>query len=153
MLDPDPVVPLAMTLAQALREALQAVRSEYLERHTESMARLAASPTWAQLPDDQKAAILNRQGISGVPEVRLGTDRELLDSLADISLEGWATRRDALSQRFENARTEAATLLEPKAVRVALPSATLRNDEELRAWLAEVEAMVREQLDSGPVIV
>ena len=88
-----------------------------------------------------------------MPEIRVGTEQELLASLAGISLESWATRRDALPQRFTKALEEAAKLLEPKAVRVSLPSATIRKEEELRAWLDQVEAKLREQLGKGPVIV
>ena len=43
--------------------------------------------------------------------------------------------------------------LEPKAVRVTLPSATLRDEEELRTWLAQADARIRGQLRKGPVIV
>ena len=151
--DPDPVVPLVKTLTQALREELQSGRETYKNRYEEEMQRLTSTAIWNQLLDDQKATILNAQGISGVPEVRVGTEQDLLASLAEISLESWTTRRDAVPQRFANALTEAAKLLVPKAVRVTLPSATLSNEQELRAWLDEVERKLREQLGKGPVIV
>lgn len=151
--DPDPVPPLAQTLAQALRTALREAREAYADLHTQEMQRLASSEVWQRLTDEQRAGILNRQGISGIPEVSVGTEQELLASLAAISLEVWATRRDALPQRFSNALTEAVKLLEPKAVRVALPSATLRDEEELLAWIDDVKKRIREQLRKGPAIV
>jgi len=116
----------------------------YLGRFVADLKRLAP---------EQQAEILNRQGISGVPAIRVGTEQELLSSLAEISLESWATRCDALPQRFAKALEDAAKLLEPKAVRVTLPSATIRNEEELRAWLDQVETKLRDQLGTGPVIV
>src|SRR3954447_11524903 len=117
------------------------------------MDRLAATDTWTRLTPEQQADILNRQDIAGVPEVYVGTEPDLLASLAEISLDSWATRRDALPQRFAKALEEAARLLEPKAVRVSLPSATIHDGEELSAWLKKVESTVREKLGNGPVIV
>ena len=48
--------------------------------------------------------------------------------------------------RFAKALEEATKLLEPKAVRVFLPSATIRTEDELRTWLGEVERKLRVQL-------
>jgi hypothetical protein len=151
--DPDPVVPLVSKLTQALRDALQQAREAYATLHQREQAWLASAEIWKRLPPEQQAEILNRQGIVGVPEIRVGTEQELLTSLAEISLESWATRRDALPQRFAKALEEAARLIEPKAVRVSLPSATIRTEGDLRVWLGEVEAKLRAQLDRGPVIV
>jgi hypothetical protein len=151
--EPDPVAPLISRITQALREALQETRETYATLHQREKARLESSEIWKRLTPEQQAEILNQQGIAGVPEIRVGTEQELLTSLAEISLEAWATRRDALPQRFTRALEEAAKLLEPKAVRVSLPSATIRNEEQLRTWLDQVEARLREQLGKGPVIV
>jgi hypothetical protein len=151
--DPDPVAPLVSRLTQALREALQEAREAYSTLHQQEKERLGSSEIWKRLAPEQQAEILNHQSVAGVPEVRVGTELELLESLAEISLESWATRRDALPQRFTRVLEEAAKLLEPKAARVALPSATIRSEEELRAWLDLVEAKLREQLGQGPVIV
>jgi hypothetical protein len=42
-------------------------------------------------------------------------------------------------------------LLKPNVVHVAIPRRTLNDDGELKAWLTEVEALIREKLKSGPV--
>jgi len=60
---------------------------------------------------------------------------------------------DAVPQRFTRALEEASQLLEPKAVRVVLPSATIKNAAELDQWLADVREQVEEQLNQGPVIL
>ncbi len=153
LLDPDPVAPLVGKLRQALREALQAARAAYVDLHEEAMSRLSATEVWKRLTPEQQAEILGRHVIAGVPEIRVGNELELLASLTEIPLDSWATRRDALPQRFARALEEAAKLLEPKAVRVTLPSATLRDEEELRTWLAQADARIRGQLRKGPVIV
>jgi hypothetical protein len=151
--EPDPVPPLLGRLVQALREALQEERSAYAILHQQEKDRLAATDTWTRLTPEQQADILNRQDVAGVREVHVGTEPELLASLAETSLDYWATRRDALPQRFAKALEEAARLLEPKAVRVSLPSATIHDGDELKNWLTKVESTVREKLGNGPVIV
>jgi hypothetical protein len=151
--DPDPVVPLVSRLTQALRDALQREREACLVLYEQEQVRLASAETWKRLTPEQQAEILNRQGIAGMPEIRVGTEQELLASLAEISLESWATRRDALPERFARALEQATKLLEPKAVRVTLPPATLRTDGDLRGWLVEVETRIRAHLEEGPVIV
>jgi superfamily II RNA helicase len=48
---------------------------------------------------------------------------------------------------------EAAKLLKPKAIHVSLPSATIRNVEELDEWIDNVRSEITEGLKNGPVIV
>jgi hypothetical protein len=48
---------------------------------------------------------------------------------------------------------EAQRLAEPKAVRVSLPSATIKNGQELDAWLSEAKTAIEAKLKDGPVIV
>lgn len=153
--DPDPVEPLIKELAQALREALQNRRSEYAGLYEQKKGELEQHESWKGLGPEEQAEILNRHGLSGVPEIAVGTEKELLESLEEISLEEWSTRRDALPERFKKALEEAQKRLEPEALPVILPSppATLHSDEELRAWLEEVERKLREALKKGPVIV
>ena len=77
----------------------------------------------------------------------------MLGSLDRMPLDRWATLRDALPQRFQNALVEATQLLQPKAVAVALPRATLTSEAELDAWLARVREEVLKRLPEGPVII
>jgi superfamily II RNA helicase len=56
-------------------------------------------------------------------------------------------------QRFSRALDEASALLEPKAVRVVLPGATIRNATELDQWLSAARQQVEKQLKDGPVIL
>ena len=63
----------------------------------------------------------------------------------------WQARCDALPQRFQKAQRDAAKLIEPKVVYVTLPSATIHNDAELEAWLAQARKQIHERLRDGPV--
>ena len=61
----------------------------------------------------------------------------------------WQAQCDALPQRFQKAQRDAAKLIEPKVVYVTLPSATIHNDAELKAWLAQVEKQIRRPWEMG----
>ena len=83
----------------------------------------------------------------------MGTTEEVLDTLRHTKLSELRAFRDALPTRFNNAAATAAKLLEPKAQHVSLPGGTIRNDDDLKTWLAEAEERIRERLKHGPVIV
>lgn len=86
-----------------------------------------------------------------MPGIKVGTEAEVIASLEAMSLNMWQTRCDALPQRFQNAQRDAAKLIEPKVVYVTLPSATICNDAELEAWLAQVKKQIQDKLKEGPV--
>ena len=77
-------------------------------------------------------------------------------SLRSMSLTVWADRTAALPKRFDEVLIGAAELMEPDAVHVTIPGHTLRNPDEIRTWLKEMETMLLEKLESaggGPLIV
>ena len=61
------------------------------------------------------------------------------------------SKAQALPSRFETARHAAVQLLKPNVVYVALPKCTLNDEDELKAWLTSVDALIRDKLKSGPV--
>jgi hypothetical protein len=152
--EPDPVPPLADRVTQRLREELTNVLADYAAVYDREMKALEASATWQRLTDEKKAAILKDCGIQPPAEVRTGTEDEVVRALGATPLDTWRARRDALPTRFQQALERAAKLLEPKAVKVALPSATIRDEVELKAWIDTVHARIKQHLDERvPVIV
>ena len=55
--------------------------------------------------------------------------------------------------RFSSALATASKLREPQAQEVTLPSATIKTEADLVAWLADAERRIRHKLKDGPVIV
>jgi hypothetical protein len=104
-----------------------------------------------KVTEKDQQGILARNGLAAVPGIQVGTESELVASLNGTSLEMWQANCDALPQRFQKAQREAAKLIEPKVVYVALPSATIHNGTELDAWLAQVRKQIQERLKDGPV--
>ena len=101
----------------------------------------------------QQDDLLGRFSVKTLPEVAIGSVEEVIDTLESCPLENWTERTEALATKFSNLRMEAARLLEPEVQYIALPKCTLKNEEELAAWLAEVEATLRNGLNDGPVMV
>jgi hypothetical protein len=160
--DPDPVAPLCDKLTQVLREKLTAHHARYQQLHQEGMAVLVGqasglpatgtvAPPWQQLTDPQRQSILDQHGLTTVPGIKVGTEAEVIASLEAMSLEMWQARCDALPQRFQNAQRDAAKIIEPKVVYVTLPSATIHDEAELEAWLAQARKQIQESLKDGPV--
>jgi len=117
------------------------------------MATLVDSETWKKIDGAQQKQILADEGIDGLPDLSVGSESDLIGTLEQTPLPAWKTKTDALIQQFARAAIAAAKLLEPKTQRITLPSGTLRNDDELKAWLDKVEKQIREKLKDGPVIV
>jgi len=151
--DPDPVPPLCDKLTQALRETIKQAQQQYERTHVEEMQRLAESEVWQKLPEEDRGRILRQQGLGDVPEVKLGTQQEVLGSLQQRPLSSWRDQLDALPTRFEKARVEAAKRLEPKAVSLKLPPATLKTEEDVDLWWETARAEIVEKLKKGPVII
>jgi len=149
--DPDPIAPLCVKLTDILRQNLTALHSGYAKAHEDGMAALQATEAWSKIAPEDQQDILARNGLTTVPGIQVGTEAELVASLDGTSLEMWTANCDALPQRFQKAQREAARLIEPKVVYVALPSATIRTEAELEAWLTNVRQQIKDSLKNGPV--
>jgi hypothetical protein len=151
--EPDPVPALTRDLTTALRAQLSDLQTAIASAFQDGEDRLASSSLWGRLDGGQRATIsADFQLAAPKPEV-LGSDEEILAALRSRNLTDRKNLLDAVPQRFTRALEEATRLLEPKAVRVTLPSASLKSTEDLDQWLSEVRALVEDQLKEGPVIL
>lgn len=151
--NPDPVAPLADQAMKLLRSALVAAQQAYERVYDAEMNALGSDPNWMKLADEQRAQLLEGQGLGGVPAISTGTEAEVLDTLDGMTLGTWEDRREALQNRFGQVRLKAAKLVTPKAIRVTLPSRTLSDEAAVKAWLGEVEASLLSKIKDGPVVV
>lgn len=149
----DPVPDLARTVAEALRSALVEADSKHEEAYAAQQTRLEGTDSWRQIEQEARDAILRQAHIEPADTGPTGTEQEVLDSLDRLSLDGWRTRTAALPQLFAEARAQADKLVEPKTRHIKLDSATLRTEEEVRAWAAKTERSLIEQVKQGPVVV
>jgi hypothetical protein len=151
--DPDPVPEMIEKLTTALRTALNEAHAACACGHESGMATLEASPTWQQLKPEQRYDLLTKSAARLVPPIKVGTTEEVLDTLRQTKLSELKAVCDALPTRFSSALAAAAKLLEPRAQAVSLPTGTIKDEGELRAWLTEAEQRIRAKLKDGPAIV
>ena len=151
--DPDPVPELTKQLTTALRVALGKLQNDLAAAFKAGDEKLAASQVWSRLSDEQRATLATTYQLKPPANEPIGTDDEILTALRASTLADRRNLLDAVPQRFSRALDEASRLLEPKAQRVVLPGATIRNATELDQWLADVRKHVEEKLKDGPVIL
>jgi hypothetical protein len=151
--NPDPVPGMVEKLTSALRTALNEARAKFTADYEARLEALTESPTWKQIAQPQRHEILGANAIREMPKIAVGTTEEVLDTLRHTKLSELRAISDALPTRFQNAAGAAAKLLEPKAQHVHLPGGTIKNDDNLKTWLAEAEDCIRKKLKDGPVIL
>ena len=76
--------------------------------------RLEEAESWRQIEQTKRDEILSGLHIEPVSRGATGTEHEVLESLAHISLDAWRTRTASLPQLFAQARAEADRMVEPK---------------------------------------
>lgn len=152
--DPDPVTPLLEQIGAALRTELQERYRGFERERAAGIAALAAADEWQRLPEPQRAAIVARQSLLAAAPPQTGDDTALARSLETASLGEWETRRAALPTRLKAARDEAARQLEPQAVHVSPPGATLKSEAEVDVYLGALrERIMREVAAGRPVLI
>ena len=151
--NPDPVVPVAKEMGADLRSELAASAAQYAEALEAGRQQLEADATWQKLPPEKRQTLLNSVGVLGRPLPPSGTDEELVAALTQCPLATWRSHTDALPAQFAKAHAAAVKELEPKARRIVLPSAIIRNGTDLEQWLGQVRGTVEAGLNDGPVIL
>jgi hypothetical protein len=151
--NPDPVPALVTKLTESLRKALNEAHAACIAAQAKGMDGVESNPLWQKLAPEQRYEILSKNGVRQMPAIAVGTTEEVLSTLHKTKISELQALCDALPTRFSSAVTAAAKLLEPKAQSVDLPGGTIRNEDDLRAWLDQVETLVREKLEKGPVIL
>ncbi len=151
--DHDPVQALLDKTVDLLRNSLNHHVEAYRKTFDREMALLEQDANWQKLNPEQRKAILAKHGLNETVSVDVATPESILDELERCSLSQWADRTQALKGRFEQARLDAAKLLQPKVQQVNLPRRTITDEAELADWLEETEQLIRDALEEGPVMV
>src|SRR5262249_55838352 len=125
--DPDPTPELTKQLTTALRAAVGKLRADVAAAFKAGDEKLAASQVWDRLSEDQRSSLAGTYQLNPPAKEAIGTDGEILAALRTSTLADRRNLLDAVPQRFSRALDEASRVLEPKAQRVSLPGATIRN--------------------------
>jgi hypothetical protein len=151
--DPDPVPPLVQKILTALRQRLNALQTALETAFEREQSRLERSEVWQKLSGEQRDELIQKFSLQRPAPIKVANEDEIYFTLRENSLANRQNLVDALPQRFQSALEEATRLLMPKAVRLTLPTATISNEQDLDAWIGEVQSMVKEQLKKGPAIL
>lgn len=151
--DTDYVQPLRKKLEQALRTSLTTAHKAARDIHQREHDALIQSDDWKKLPADKQASIIAANRLEPIPPLDIATEDKLLAALNHRSLAGWAELADGLPTRFAKARADAARELEPKSQPFHVQRATLRNEDEIKAWLSKTQADLLAKLPDGPIII
>lgn len=151
--EPDPTFPLREKLATALRAAVQRAHADLETAKTNAVRTLEATVDWNSLDASQRASILRDHQLEVGGSPSLGTNAELQSALDRVPLADWADKLAAVSGRLDEARRQAAKLLEPKSIAVAIPKRTIRTSADLESFLEEVRLLIEPHLGQGPVII
>ncbi|MEW6166677.1 MAG: BREX system P-loop protein BrxC [Pseudomonadota bacterium] len=154
LLEPtDPVAPLRQQLAKLLREAVTDAVAAHRSAFDAALHALDRNPTWKQVPESDRAAILNSVGLTEPAPVDVSTDENLATTLQSRNLSAMRAECDAIAGRMTQAIERAARLLEPKVQPVIIERATLHNDADLDAWIDRQRQTLTASLKRGPVLV
>ena len=149
---PDPIAPLLQRLSDALRsEVKERARSLNVAQQA-AVAELEAWPEWSDLDPADRQLILDETRLMPVDPPEVDSDAQLLEALDSLSLSGWQERIGFVAGRRDQARQRAARKLEPESVSVALPSATLREQKDLDAYIEALRAQVKPHLDANKTV-
>lgn len=151
--NPDPVESLVNETTDNLRGAIKHHFDQYKAAYDQALIAIETDSNWVKLEPAKQNELLARRGIRAPQQPQLNSTTDVIETLEACSLEQWNDRREALQNKFENAREEAAQLLMPQAVRAQLPKATLETAEDIDAWLAEARQELESKLQQGPVLV
>ena len=152
--DPNPIKPLIDQAAETLREALSDAQGRLQDVYKEEMANLKKSKVWIALDAIQQETLIQQFGLEKPTLVTTKTEDALLSELDSQPLSTWENQIEALTGRFEKARTEAARILEPEIVQVAPKTATIKTRDDLDKYVADLRKEIEQILDQGnPVVI
>ena len=152
--NPDPTPPLCACLVDDLRQSAQAARERHLEAYTEKIGDLIESPVWTKLSEGDQGQIRALHSLAPLEILKVGNEAELLTTLDATPLKEWENRTAAIAERIKLALLEASRRLEPTAERVTLPSANLKDETDVDAYLVKVRAAIMAHIAEGrPVVI
>ncbi|MBK8060292.1 MAG: BREX system P-loop protein BrxC [Gemmatimonadetes bacterium] len=149
----NPVSAIRATLTGVLRAEVQSVYAMHAEAHRAGIASLETSDVWPRLPALEGDRILAQVGLNAPVAPMVGDDSALLRELDARSLAARRAEGDAVAGRVAQALQMAAKVLEPKVRPISIERATLRDDADVKAWLARQEVLLTREVALGPVLV
>ena len=151
--DPDPVAPIATTIANTLRSRLSKSHELHAAEVIKAQNALDSDASWQKLKPEQQKAILATHKIVSPSKPTISTDAELLESLAECKIDARENLATVVRAGIPAALTDAAKILKPAARSIKFAPATLENESQVESWIAERKKQLLEEIKTGPVIL
>ena len=150
---PDPVPPIVDSLREALREAVLSAVESINSDVAAALKNLEDDPSWGGLSEMERVGLLAdaRLGEMSIPAVE--TENELLASLDQTSLTSWAERRQAIPAKVMEVRRALVQRTAPASVEVKPPSATMRDEDQVEAYITGLRATLLGHIANGETVV
>jgi len=149
----DPIPAIHKDAVTALRKAVKRAYDNFKAAYDREMAALEDNDNWNTISSVQQEEILFTEEIADIPDLSIGDDSKLVQSLEETPLPNWKTKIDALPQQLSNATLGAAKLLEPKTKNIKLTSGTLKTETDVKNWINKTEQELLEKLEDGPIVI
>jgi hypothetical protein len=154
LLDPsDPANAIRVALASLLRSAVQKAHAVHNQAFESAMATLATNSVWARVPSAEQENIKTAVGLLPPAKPEVTNDEALANHLERQPLINIQAEIDAIAGRITLAIERAAKFLEPKVQTVMLERSTLRDVDEVEAWIGRQRTRLVEAVGRGPVLV
>jgi hypothetical protein len=155
LVDPDPVPPLLKEVRNGLREAIKEGISQIKDAQDGILAELERDVLWKKLKKPQQDELLKKYNLTPISSVKLDNDGAIIAQIKKRPVNSFKPLVRAIEGCLPDIRSEIAKILEPKTVTVPLVSGVIvKNEKELDAYLSDVWARAKDELDKGnPVML
>lgn len=147
--DPNPLSPILAALRADLRIAIQNAHDEAAAARNAAAGRLEATPQWTQLPESERSAFLEQNGLAAPETPTIADDTRLLAALDGRTL---AARRDqaaAFAGKAEPAVERLIARVTPQAKVIHAKPGLITTDQEAEVYLSDLRAAIIEALADG----
>jgi hypothetical protein len=151
--DVDPVAPVRATLTGLLRQRVTSADESVRGAFDVAMVAVECSPPWPHLDALARSRILSDTRLLVPRPTDVSNDEALIRELNASSLSARATESEAMPARAHRAIELAARSLEPMVRAFSIERATLQSPEDVRSWLARMEATLLDAVKLGPVLI
>lgn len=149
----DPVAGLLTTVESVLRRHLKTAVDACRKAYTTQLDRVKGTDAWEKLGGPDREDILGQAGLAEPTSPRIETTEELLRVLELEPLAHWSTRADAFSAQAGKAIALANKKLEPQTQFVRVSGATLKNESDVKTWIAATEKSLLGKIKDGPIVI
>jgi hypothetical protein len=151
--DPDPVAPIVSQLVDALRTEVHRLASQLASEQKAAVSELEGWEDWSKLEPADRESIIGEASLVAAAAPDVSSAEKLLAVLDDSPLGAWNDRISLVPSRRDQARLRAAKALEPESVSVSAPSATIKSEDDLNAYIDELRKRVMPHLDAHKTVI